>query len=647
MRIYLLFFIVFCLKNSAHGEIIRTSIYEEAAAIISTANENTWVVFDVDDVLITFQNPLLPTHTNELVNYIYELSNNSNLTNLLYEPYKMKLIHPEWPNLIHTLQSKDIKTIALTKAYTGQSNYFNNLVKLRYNTLRQFNIHFNRSFPNLAPKKFTTRFSCSNPPLFNDGIIYSCGFPKTIYLEEFIKYSKQKPSKIIFIDNEKKNVKEMELFCRKNNIESTCIHYTFVKENKTNTFFDKDIKSTYEELKKDYIHFVKMTPPILPQQESLILSSLKMTKTDKVDEVPYVDHIEWLKEIYSSIQETLENIKKRDNLTQSNISLLHKLLTENKIPPEQEDIDAILSELNTKSEENHYEISLPPQENTYTQNILDKFDQKDAKNILAPMLKKHFEFDLTPYIIGSLFLPYSQLNQKANHQKSDPSLFYNPKNQTFIFEAASKTYDLVKDNVLFVLGQAPAYLGIAIQEIADAQNDHDTKIINVPFSGCPDYTQKLPDHYQPELSYLNIVTHDKETIFRKILFEHQFSPKSTDAKKIFIVDYSNGHSFETFIHLLKRWFNDEQVIYPEIHIVHMGNPTSLTIADSYAQTFLEMDAELLHAFNTLEDNLRIVPRFPALYWRDDYPKLLKQYPKNDAIPLMEQYKKFARETIQQ
>ncbi|MDP1975615.1 MAG: hypothetical protein Q8K37_06570, partial [Alphaproteobacteria bacterium] len=196
------------------------------------------------------------------------------------------------------------------------------------------------------------------------------------------------------------------------------------------------------------------------------------------------------------------------------------------------------------------------------------------------------------------------------------------------------------------LGQAPAYLGITIQEIAHTQNDHDTTIINVPFSGCPDYTKKIPEHYQPELSYQNILTHNKESIFRKMLYEHQFSPKLIDSKKIFIVDHSNGHSFETFINLLKRWFDDEQITYPEIHIVHMGSPTSLNITNIHSQIFLEIDPDLLHAFNTLEDNLRIVPRFTALYWRDNYQKLFKQYPKFDAILLIEQYKKFTREETQ-
>jgi hypothetical protein len=655
MRIYLLLFMLFCVKNSAHCEIIKVSTYEKAASIISTADENTWVIFDVDEVLITFQNPLMPKHVNQLREYIYAQSNDFNLIDLLYTPYKMKLIHPEWPSLIHSLQSRDIKTIVLTKASTGKFSYFENLTDLRYNTLKKFNIHFNRSFPNLEPKPFAKRdpYARNAPPLFSNGIIYTCGFPKTIYLEEFIKYSKTKPSKIIFIDNEEKNANEMDLFCRKNNIESLCIHYTYIEETEKSIFSVENAQTSFEQLQKDNIFWGSMTPPLFPQQEPSLLNLMKTTTIYNIQDAPFIDHVEWAKEIYSSIQETIENKEKRDNLTKPNISLLHKLFTETKkTAVEQEDFDDIASEPNTKLQENHSEISLPPQEKISVQkekisaqNILDKFDQMDAKHILVPMLKKHFEFELTPYKIGSLFLPYSQLNQKTNYQKSDPSIFYEQKNKTLIFEAASETYDLVKDNTLFVLGQAPAYLGITIQEIARIQNDHDTTIINVPFSGCPDYTQKLPDHYQPELSYLNIVTRNKESIFRKMLFEHQFSPKLINSKKIFIVDNSSGHSFETFINLLKRWFDDEQITYPEIHIVHMGNPTGLNITDRYAQTFLEIDTDLLHAFSTLEDNLRIVPRFTALYWRDDYQKLLKQYPKLDAIPLIEQYKKFAREKI--
>ncbi|MDP3532646.1 MAG: DUF2608 domain-containing protein [Alphaproteobacteria bacterium] len=648
MRIYLLLFMLFCVKNSAHCEIIKVSTYEKAASIISTADENTWVIFDVDEVLITFQNPLMPKHVDQLSQYIYAQSNDFNLIDLLYTPYKMKLIHAEWPSLIHSLQSRDIKTIALTKASTGKLSHFENLTDLRYDTLKKFNIHFNRSFPNLEPRTFAKRDSYSSyaPPLFSNGIIYTCGFSKTAHLEEFIKYLKQKPKKIIFIDDQENNTKEMEIFCRKNNIESINIHYTFIEENEKSTFCVEKAQQTFEQLQKDNIFLSSMTPPIFPQQEPALLNLMQIATIDNIQDTPFIDHVEWAKEIYISIQETMENRKKRNSLTQPNISLLHNLFTETKkSTAEQRDFDDISSEPNTKSEENHSEISLPPQEKISAQNILDKFDQRDAKDILTPMLKRIFEFKFGLYEIGSLFLPYSQLQQNEDYKKSDPTFFTEPQNKEQVFKAAYKTYNHIKGNVLFVLGQAPAYLGITIQEIAHTQNDHDTTIINVPFSGCPDYTKKIPEHYQPELSYLNILTHNKESIFRKMLYEHQFNPKLIDSKKIFIVDHSDGHSFETFINLLKRWFDDEQIPHPEMHIIHMGSPTNLNIADIHSQIFLEIDPELLHSFNTLEDNLRIVPRFTALYWRDNYQKLFKQYPKFDAIPLMEQYKKFAREKM--
>ncbi|MDP1975976.1 MAG: DUF2608 domain-containing protein, partial [Alphaproteobacteria bacterium] len=370
-------------------------------------------------------------------------------------PYKMKLIHPEWPSLIHSLQSRDIKTIALTKASTGKLSHFKNLTDLRYDTLKKFNIHFNRSFPNLEPRTFAKQdpYSSYAPPLFSNGIIYTCGFSKTIYLEEFIKYSKQKPKKIIFIDDQENNGKKMEIFCRKNNIESLCIHYTFVEENEMPIFSVENAQQTFEQLQKDNIFLGSMTPPIFPQQEPALLNLMQIATIDNIQDAPFIDHVEWAKEIYSSIQETVENKKKRDSLTQPNISLLHKLLSETKkTTAEQENFDDISPASNKKSQENHSEISIPPQEKISAQNIIDKFDQKDAKDILTPMLKRVFDFKFSLYEIGSLFLPYSQLQQNEDYEKSDSTFFTEPQNKEQIFKAACKTYNHIKGNVLFVLG---------------------------------------------------------------------------------------------------------------------------------------------------------------------------------------------------
>lgn len=622
MRSCILLFMLFYAQNTIYGEIKKATTFEEAASLILTADKNSWVIFNIDNVLITFENPLIPKHKNLFKQYVYDCSQDMHLVHLLSAPYRMKLIHSEWPSLIHSLQHNGVKTIATTKTSTGTFSYFKNLADLKYNALHKHHINFNHSFPNLEPRTFFNynRFIHSHSPLFSNGIIYTCGLSKAFYLEKFIQYAKEKPKKIIFIDHDEHSIKKINTFCLKENIESLCIHYTYTEENNDIFFNEETAQLEFEQLQKDNIFFKNMMPPIAPQQESSLLNLTTIPPTDKTKNLPFDDHFEWTKEIYAIIKKNTNN-----NVNNKKKSLLHDLL------------------YNTQNiEQEKQEMPPLPKFTEYEENFLEKFDQRDAKDILQPLLKKIFKFDLTLYEIGYLFLPYSQIAINMPQEKSNPDIFYQPENQEHIFNAAHKTYHLIKGNILFALGQAPSYLNVMIQEIAHSQNDNDTKIINIPFSGCPDYTQKIPDHYDPNLSYLNIVTHHKEFIFRKILHENYFTPKITDSKKIFIIDYSNGHSFESFINLLKRWFDDEKITHPEINIIHMGNPTSLNVTEIDTPHFLEINPKLLLSFTSIKDNLRIVPVFNALHWRDDYPKLFKKYPQLDAIPLIEQYKKFVR-----
>ncbi|XVN42944.1 MAG: hypothetical protein RCG15_01135 [Candidatus Rickettsia vulgarisii] len=217
-----------------------------------------------------------------------------------------------------------------------------------------------------------------------------------------------------------------------------------------------------------------------------------------------------------------------------------------------------------------------------------------------------------------------------------------------------------------IIGQTPSYIGIMIDEIRKINNDNTTKVVFVPFSGRPDYIGKLRGKGNIELSYLNLLNNNKEMIFRKIVTERGFSPKDLIGadKKLFILDNSSGSSFASLFTLIYRWVYEENRNIPNITILHPANPKDLSIQNEKGKwipsknlnlnmssnlsfdipvVFLNMNDDILREFDKVYDNVRIVPSFNSLYWRENYKKLFEQYPKEEAVTIIGAYKEYVEQ----
>jgi hypothetical protein len=612
LRVFLFFFFLFKFSLT-QAIILEADNFSKAKEILESATQEDLILFDVDEVLLRFQNPLYPQHYSKYKAFIvdksrqFEQKEAAHIKALTMTPYKMSLVDPSWPGLIHDLQEKGIQTIALTKASSGKLGHFRSLSELRRHTLRRHNIHFHRSFSDLSRKTFgdVSFYDSDDLPLYEDGIIYTCCFQKSIFLNQFLEHAKLKPKKIFFIDDLDDNLKDVQDYCEKNQIEFLGIHFTQI-EKEEEPIFDMELaENEYQKLHQDHFRFSKKTLPVFPKNIPKLHEFMLSAFGHHLDEVPYCDHLPWVQKILTYLQN---------------------------LPIGEEEAAEILS----------------------------CFDQQDARLLLRPLLG-HFKFDLTEELVQEHFKSKIQFI-KDGHKKTSPEAFYHENTCEILFLAAQKAYETIKGNILFVLGQTPAYLGVMIEEIARLNKDHETQIIHIPFSGRPDYFKKLNGQAVIDSSYLNLITREKENIFRYILFDHDFSPNIVEERKIFVVDNSSGPSIDSFLALVKRWFDDEEKIYPETHILHMAKKEELgrMIGSKWQQMenlnlqicpdiasliFLEMDDEILKNFDKIYDNLRIVPSFNGLFWRDGYKEFLKQYPSRDAIPLIEHYKNYVRQKL--
>lgn len=295
------------------------------------------------------------------------------------------------------------------------------------------------------------------------------------------------------------------------------------------------------------------------------------------------------------------------------------------------------------------------------------FDRKDAKEILKPIFKNISHFILTDQMIDHIFLEEKPL-YRDNHKSSPIDFFKTEPVTSELFRVAKKTYELVKGNTLILLGQTPAYLGEMIKVISECSS-RDINVINVPFSGRPNYLQKISYKNLWPTAYLDLVTSMGEKKFRDLLTERGVSPILFRKKpgKIYIVDNSSGASFACFLSLLKKWGDELQMDLPEIVFLEMCDAFDFTILNDQgkwiqAETpnlrfseslrfdnrviFLGMENEILNRFDKLYDNLRIVPSYNGIYWHTDcLEKFSVDYPRAEAKELIKEYQEYVTSVL--
>lgn len=94
-------------------------------------------------------------------------------------------------------------------------------------------------FSKTAPSKKSFRVPAKAPTLYSQGILFVSDYNRKIdVFEAFLSMINQTPKKIVFIDDKRKNVEELENLT-KNKIEYIGVHYTAIEH--TKPIFDRNI----------------------------------------------------------------------------------------------------------------------------------------------------------------------------------------------------------------------------------------------------------------------------------------------------------------------------------------------------------------------------------------------------------------------
>lgn len=211
-------------------------------------SENILGLWDVDMVLTQPKNS--EAQMKNILKY-YEnfkkifssLTNDEKQTalNLSTKIYPSILVDPLTPSIIKTLQKKNIKMLTLTDSYTGKLDQIESVEKWRYEELKRLGYDFSVSFCDLEKIVFNElkKFRNSYPMYYKGNLLANAEYKipnKANTLKAFIHKTKFQPKAIIFIDDQKNNLKDIEQFVLdffKGNVKFIGVHYQYTSKANT------------------------------------------------------------------------------------------------------------------------------------------------------------------------------------------------------------------------------------------------------------------------------------------------------------------------------------------------------------------------------------------------------------------------------
>jgi|GEM_PF-889868 phosphoglycolate phosphatase-like HAD superfamily hydrolase len=252
--------------NSCLAEIIKTNDFKVIKDQVQSAEGNTIVIFDIDNVLLQPKDYSLRNYhdskeQNKAENFFKEIEkrlNHEQISEILMQT-KVEPVDKRMIELINAIQKKGVKVLALTARVTGKFGKISSMENWSIKELKNLGYNFDKSWINLQDKIFD-QFPSKDPklfpkfklPMFQQGVVSTCGVPKGRVLEAFLNYIKLHPAKILFVDDKRKNLESVAYFAREANINFFGVEYTFAQDSNIKSFNEERAKFQLDTLEKEH-----------------------------------------------------------------------------------------------------------------------------------------------------------------------------------------------------------------------------------------------------------------------------------------------------------------------------------------------------------------------------------------------------------
>lgn len=238
--IFLAFYL--CLAH-LHAIIIEAPNLDEFEKFIKDVDQETLVLFDINETLIISQDLILrPCAKSLWSRYAKETLENPEVAvsgkhnrkyflGQILSKIEYELIDPKFVTIIHSLQERKIKTIALTRMRSGSLEAISSLEDWRIEHLKKHDIDFSLAFPQhpeVIVKKNLEAHG-GNFPLFKQGVLCTNKEAKGPVLMAFLECIQWVPSKVVLVDNNTAYLKSVEKSLEEAGIHFIGFHYTAVE----------------------------------------------------------------------------------------------------------------------------------------------------------------------------------------------------------------------------------------------------------------------------------------------------------------------------------------------------------------------------------------------------------------------------------
>jgi hypothetical protein len=216
MNRLLIFFIVL-LSNCFNLYSLEISQISKLEELLKECDEQTLVVFDVDEVILSQEDIVLRpcgapyVHKWLLSSGVYKDKEKVDLlTSIVMLQSKRCIIDPDMPGVIRDLQERGVKAIGLTATKIKGQGKIASVPNWRIEELKTLNVSFENAFPWASNQHVPLQSDVPLSPLYKSGIIFSGNYPKGEVLAAFLDMIGWMPEKVIFIDDRPDNIKSVE-----------------------------------------------------------------------------------------------------------------------------------------------------------------------------------------------------------------------------------------------------------------------------------------------------------------------------------------------------------------------------------------------------------------------------------------------------
>lgn len=223
---FLCSFFVFFLPIVTEGKIIETHTIED---VIHLIDKDAWLIVDLDNT--TFEGKQALGHTEWFYDKAYRMMREQDLT--LEEATRE--CYPEWIEIQRVCPVKPVEEAFITalNELQKQGHLVMGLThrqpSLVDSTLRQLN-SIGLNFHESAPSKNIFSVPSSTPTMYRQGVLFTGEYNKKgeIFVR-FLSIIDQKPKKVVFIDDKRSHVEDVNQALQKIGVEYLGIHYKAIE----------------------------------------------------------------------------------------------------------------------------------------------------------------------------------------------------------------------------------------------------------------------------------------------------------------------------------------------------------------------------------------------------------------------------------